>query len=51
MLVNNSEVYEYDYELQELEEKELCGEKFKVMKEWHKFLTIVYGDYMVPKKY
>ena len=37
--------------LEETEEKELNGEKFKVMKEWHKFLTIVYGDYMTPKKY
>lgn len=37
--------------LEETEEKELGGEKFKVMKEWHKFLTIVYGDYMTPKKY
>lgn len=33
------------------EEKEMGGEKFKVMKEWDKFLTIVYGDYMTPKKY
>lgn len=33
------------------EYKELNGEKFKVLKEWDKYLKIVYGDYMIPKKY
>lgn len=37
--------------LEGFDEKELGGEKFKVMKNWHQFLTIVYGDYMTPKKY
>lgn len=37
--------------LEETVDKELGGEKFKVMKEYDKYLTIVYGDYMTPKKY
>lgn len=34
-----------------VEKQELNGEKFQVFKEWDKYLTIVFGDYMTPVKY
>lgn len=37
--------------LEGFDEKELSGEKYKVLKEWDRYLNKVYGDYMTPKKY
>ena len=37
--------------LLESETKELYGEDFNVFKDWNEYLTIMYGDYMTPKKY